>query len=49
MILTKKAFQLLPKEENNKLVEIQNATHDFDAKFLIEFINNTVKWLKKYL
>ncbi len=46
---TRKVFQLLPKDENHKLVEIQNATHDFDAKFLIEFINNTVKWLKKYL
>jgi len=47
--LTRKAFQLLPKDENHKLVEIQNATHDFEAKFLIEFITNTVKWLKKYL
>jgi len=46
---TRKAFQLLPKDENNKLIEIQNATHDFEEKFLIEFVNNTVKWLKKYL
>ena len=46
---SRKAFQLLSKDENNKFIEIQNATHDFEGKYLIEFINNTVKWLKKYL
>ena len=46
---TRKAFQLLPKDENHKLIEIKNATHDFEGSLLIKFINNTVKWLKKYL
>ena len=47
--LTRKAFQLLPKDENHELIELKNATHDFAEEHLIEFINNTVKWLKKYL
>jgi len=46
---SRKAFQLLPKDENNEFIEIQNATHNFEGKHLIEFINNTVKWLKKHL
>lgn len=46
---TRKAFQMLPENENNKLVEIQDATHDFDGDYLTEFIENTVNWLKNYL
>ncbi|MHA1670010.1 MAG: alpha/beta hydrolase [Promethearchaeota archaeon] len=46
---TRKAFQLLPKNENHKLIEIQSATHDFEGVHLVEFITNTVKWLKNYL
>lgn len=47
--LTRKAFQLLPKDKDHELIEIQNATHDFEGEHLIKFINYTVKWLKKYL
>ena len=45
---SRKAFKLLPKDENHKFIEIKNATHDFEGKFLIEFINNTVEWLNNY-
>jgi len=47
--LTKKAFSLMPQDNNHKLVEVQNATHDFEKKHLQEFIKETVSWLKKYL
>ena len=47
--LTRKAFQLLPKDENHELIEIQNATHDFEGRHLTKFIKNTVMWLKKYI
>ncbi|NHJ25749.1 MAG: alpha/beta fold hydrolase [Candidatus Lokiarchaeota archaeon] len=46
---TRKAFSLLPKNKNNKLVEINDATHDFEGKHLNEFINHTILWLKDYL
>ena len=46
---TRKAFQLLPKDENHELIEVKNASHNFEGKLLNKFINNTVKWLKKYL
>jgi len=44
--LTRKAFQLLPKDEHHELIEIQDATHDFEGTHLKLFINKTVKWLK---
>ncbi|GAH33687.1 unnamed protein product, partial [marine sediment metagenome] len=46
--LTKKAFSLMPQDDNHKLVEVQNATHDFEEKHLQEFIKETVNWLKIY-
>jgi len=46
--LAKKAFSLMPQDDNHKLVEIQNATHDFEEKHLQEFIKETVNWLKIY-
>jgi pimeloyl-ACP methyl ester carboxylesterase len=46
---TRKAFSLLPKNNRNKLVEIKNATHDFEGEYLKEFIGHTINWLKGYL
>ncbi|HUW90113.1 MAG TPA: alpha/beta hydrolase, partial [Candidatus Nanopelagicaceae bacterium] len=46
--LTKKAFNLMPQDENHKLVEVQDATHDFVEEHLEIFIRETVNWLKKY-
>ncbi|MBY9009541.1 MAG: alpha/beta fold hydrolase [Candidatus Lokiarchaeota archaeon] len=46
--LTKKAFRLMPQDENHKLVEVKGATHDFNEKHLQEFIKETVSWLKNY-
>ena len=46
--LTKKAFSLMPQDDNHKLVEVQDATHDFKEKHLEIFIRETVNWLKKY-
>jgi putative redox protein len=46
--LTKKAFSMMPQDNSHKLVEVQNATHDFEEKHLQEFIKETVNWLKNY-
>ena len=46
---TRKAFNLLPKSEHNKLIEIPDAPHSFEDKHLKEFIEHTISWLKKYL
>ena len=46
--LTKKAFKLMPQDDNHKLVEVQDATHDFNEKHLKEFIKETVSWLKLF-
>jgi len=46
--LTKKAFRMMPRDENHKLVEVQDAPHDFDEIHLQEFIKLTVDWLKNY-
>jgi len=46
--LTKKAFSMMPQDNNHKLVEVQGATHDFEEKHLQEFIKETVSWLKNY-
>jgi len=48
LVLTKKAFGMMPQDNNHKLVEVQNATHDFEEKHLQEFIKETVSWLKNY-
>ena len=46
--LTKKAFKLMPQDDDHKLVEVKEATHDFNEKHLQEFIRVTVSWLKNY-
>jgi len=46
--LTKKAFNMMPQDNNHKLVEVQDATHDFEEKHLQKFIKETVNWLKNY-
>ena len=46
---TKKAFNILPKNKDNKLIEISNAPHSFEGEHLKEFIKHSVEWLKKYL
>jgi len=46
--LTKKAFSMMPQDENHKLVEVQDATHDFVEEHLEIFIRETINWLKKY-
>jgi pimeloyl-ACP methyl ester carboxylesterase len=46
---TRKAFSLLPNEDYNKLVEIKDATHDFEGEDLKKFIEHTIRWLKIYL
>ncbi len=45
---TRMAFQLMPIDENHRLVEVHGATHDFKDAHLDQFISNTVTWLKKY-
>jgi len=46
--LAKKAFSLMPQDNNHKLVEVQNATHDINERHLQEFVKETVSWLKNY-
>ena len=46
---TREAFKHLPQDEHHKLVEIDDATHDFKGDHVVEFIEITIKWLKKYL
>ena len=46
---TRKAFSLLPNNDSNKLVEIKDATHDFEEEHLKKFIEHTIQWLKIYL
>ncbi|MFX1339127.1 MAG: alpha/beta hydrolase [Promethearchaeota archaeon] len=45
----RKGFKLLPQDEHHKLIEIENATHDFEDEHLTLFIEASIKWLKKYL
>ena len=46
---TREAFKHLPQDEHHKLVEIDDATHDFKGDHVVEFIEITIKWLKKHL
>ncbi len=46
--LTRKAFNFMPNNKN-KLVKIENATHDFEGEHLKEFIKHTIDWLKFHL
>ncbi len=46
---TREAFEHLPKDDHHKLVEIDDATHDFKGEHLVKFIDISINWLKKYL
>ena len=46
--LNKKAFSLMPQDDDHKFIEVQGATHDFEAEHLQIFIKETISWLKKY-
>ncbi len=46
--LNKKAFSLMPQDDNHKFIEVQGATHDFEEEHLQEFIRETINWLKIY-
>lgn len=46
---TREAFKHLPQDDHHKLVEIDDATHDFKGDHLVKFIELTIDWLKKYL
>lgn len=47
--LTRKAFNFLPNKNENKLIAVENATHDFEGEHLKEFIKHTIDWLKLHL
>ena len=47
--LNRKAFTMMPQDDDHKFVEVQGATHDFEEEHLQEFIEETISWLKKYL
>jgi pimeloyl-ACP methyl ester carboxylesterase len=44
--LTRKAFNLLPQNKRNKLIEIEGAGHDFEGEHLEKFIDTSIQWLK---
>ncbi len=44
--LTRKAFNFLPKKDENRFVPVENATHEIEEKYLKEFIKHTIEWLK---
>jgi len=46
--LNKKAFGMMPQDDDHRFVEVQGATHDFEEEHLQEFIEATINWLKKY-
>lgn len=48
-IYTREAFGYFPQDEHHKMIEIDNAGHDFKDDHLIDFINISIDWLKKYL
>jgi carboxylesterase len=45
--LTKKAFSFLPENTTKEFIAIEGAGHDFENKYLIQFIDNTINWLKQ--
>lgn len=47
--LTRKAFNFIPNKDKNKLVEIENASHDIEGEHLKKFIKHTINWLKFHL
>lgn len=47
-IETEEAFRILPQDKNNKLILVENATHNFNGEYLEEFITKTIDWLKIY-
>lgn len=47
--LTRKAFNFLPNNNENKLVAIENASHAIEGDHLKEFIKHTIDWLKFHL
>ena len=49
LIDTREAFSYFPRNKLHKLIEIPNATHEFDGVQLDEFIKQTIDWLKKYV
>ena len=46
---TREAFKNMPQDDHHKLIEVEKAGHDFDGAHLAEFIEESIKWLKKYL
>lgn len=46
---TREAFKHLPQDDHHKFVEIDDATHNFEGDHLVQFIELTINWLKKYL
>jgi len=42
-------FKLLPQDDHHELIEVENATHDFEDQHLAIFIEASIDWLKKYL
>ena len=44
---TRKAYKLMSNDELHDMIEIKGATHDFDGKFLQQFIDSSINWLKK--
>ncbi|MFX1446194.1 MAG: alpha/beta hydrolase [Promethearchaeota archaeon] len=44
----REAFKHLPQDDHHKLIEIENAGHDFDGDHLTQFIEVSINWLKNY-
>jgi esterase/lipase len=45
--LTKKAFDQIPPNKNNKFITVEGAPHNFTEGYEREFINPTIEWLSK--
>jgi len=46
---TREMFSYLPKSRHHELIEVPNASHEFDGEQLNQFINISIKWLKNYI
>jgi len=46
---TREAFKHLSQDNRHKLIEVDEATHEFDGEHLTKFIELSINWLKKYL